>query len=176
MFVAMDAVAGARQTPGRQKTGGAPPKPPHSFSLFPSKFWDFHSLYRSVAASLKPSVAAAEKSLYDSDGFCPIGARCLLYVAAGQLLRQQQSLSVTVAAFLGPTVAAAANLWRHSVVAIAAQTTGSQSLWAHTSQFFFKFFFVFQGFARGAERRWDFLQIQLRQESATYTFDSHSRC
>ena len=28
VYVSMDAVAGARRTPGRHKTGGVPPKPP----------------------------------------------------------------------------------------------------------------------------------------------------
>ena len=43
----MDAVAGARRTRGRHKTGGAPPKPPAtiSLSLSPAVFWDFGSLY-----------------------------------------------------------------------------------------------------------------------------------
>ena len=52
VYLVMDAVAGARGTPGRLKTGGVPPKPPATIllSLFPfhgsSMFWDFGSLYR----------------------------------------------------------------------------------------------------------------------------------
>ena len=49
VYLVMDAVAGARRTPGRQKTGGVPPKPPATFplslTLWPSMFWDFGSLY-----------------------------------------------------------------------------------------------------------------------------------
>ena len=46
----MDAVAGARRTPGRLKTGGVPPKPPATIflSLWPSVFWDFGSLFRTL--------------------------------------------------------------------------------------------------------------------------------
>ena len=33
VYVAMDAVAGARRTPRRQKTGGVPPKPPATLLL-----------------------------------------------------------------------------------------------------------------------------------------------
>ena len=45
-----DAVAGARRTPGRLKTGGVPPKPPATIfiSLWPSVFWDFGSLFRTL--------------------------------------------------------------------------------------------------------------------------------
>ena len=45
-----DAVAGARRTPGRLKTGGVPPKPPATIfpSLCPSVFWDFGSLFRTL--------------------------------------------------------------------------------------------------------------------------------
>ena len=44
----LGAVAGARRTPGRLKTGGVPPKPPATIflSLWPSVFWDFGSLFR----------------------------------------------------------------------------------------------------------------------------------
>ena len=44
----MIAVAGARRTPGRLKTGGVPPKTPATifFSLSPSVFWDFGSLHQ----------------------------------------------------------------------------------------------------------------------------------
>ena len=44
----MNAVAGARRTPGRQETGGAPPKSPATIllSLLPSLFWDFGSLFQ----------------------------------------------------------------------------------------------------------------------------------
>ena len=46
----MIAVAGARRTPGRLKTGGVPPKPPATIfpSLCPSVFWDFGSLFRTL--------------------------------------------------------------------------------------------------------------------------------
>ena len=46
----MDAVAGARRTPERLKTGGVPPKPPATIfiSLWPSVFWDFGSLFRTL--------------------------------------------------------------------------------------------------------------------------------
>ena len=46
----MNAVAGARRTPGRIKTGGVPPKPPATIflSLCPSLFWDFGSLFRTL--------------------------------------------------------------------------------------------------------------------------------
>ena len=41
----MDAVAGARRTPGRLETGGVPSKPPATILLsVPSVFWDFGSL------------------------------------------------------------------------------------------------------------------------------------
>ena len=60
--IVMDAVADARRTPGRRKTGGVPPKPPATIllSLWPSTFWDFGSLYQrrcgviSHAQSRKP--------------------------------------------------------------------------------------------------------------------------
>ena len=44
----MDAVAGARWTPGRHETGGVPPKSPATnlLSLWPSAFWDFGSLHQ----------------------------------------------------------------------------------------------------------------------------------
>ena len=46
----MNVVAGARRTPGRLKTGGVPPKPPATvfISLWPSVFWDFGSLFRTL--------------------------------------------------------------------------------------------------------------------------------
>ena len=46
----MIAVAGARRTPGRLKTGGVPPKPPATIfpSLCPSVFWDFGSLFKTL--------------------------------------------------------------------------------------------------------------------------------
>ena len=46
----MNAVAGARRTPGRLKTGGVPPKTPATIflSLLPSLFWDFGSLFRTL--------------------------------------------------------------------------------------------------------------------------------
>ena len=46
----MSVVAGARRTPGRPKTGGVPPKPPATIfiSLWPSLFWDFGSLFRTL--------------------------------------------------------------------------------------------------------------------------------
>ena len=46
----MNAVAGARRTPGRLKTGGVPPKTPATIflSLWPSVFWDFGSLFRTL--------------------------------------------------------------------------------------------------------------------------------
>ena len=46
----MNAVAGARRTPGRLKTGGVPPKTPATIflSLSPSVFWDFGSLFRTL--------------------------------------------------------------------------------------------------------------------------------
>ena len=46
----MNAVAGARRTPGRLKTGGVPPKPPATIflSLLPSLFWDFGSLFKTL--------------------------------------------------------------------------------------------------------------------------------
>ena len=48
VYFVMDAVAGARRTPGRHKTGGVPPKPPATLllSLWPSAFWDFGSLHQ----------------------------------------------------------------------------------------------------------------------------------
>ena len=45
----MNAVAGARWTPGRHETGGVPPKPPATIllSVLPYVFWDFGSLCQS---------------------------------------------------------------------------------------------------------------------------------
>ena len=66
MFVdfPMDAVAGARRTPGRLKTGGVPPKPPAAIllSLWPSVFWDFGSLFRTFRGHFLRAVAAAVSS------------------------------------------------------------------------------------------------------------------
>ena len=112
VYVAMDAVAGARRTSGRHKTGGVPPKPPAtiSLSLLPSVFWDFGSFYLKALRLLR------QRKYRCSDRFCPIGARCLLHVAAS----------------LVPTVAATANsaiptLRRHSVSSVAGQF--QVSLW-----------------------------------------------
>ena len=60
----MDAVAGARRTPGRLKTGGVPPKPPATIllSLWPSVFWDFGSLFRTFGGHFSRAVAAAVSS------------------------------------------------------------------------------------------------------------------
>ena len=46
----MDAVAGARRTPGRHKTGGVPPKPPATtlLSLLPPGLLGFGSLFRTM--------------------------------------------------------------------------------------------------------------------------------
>ena len=46
----MDVVAGAQRTLGRLKTGGVPPKSPATIflSLWPSVFWDFGSLFRTL--------------------------------------------------------------------------------------------------------------------------------
>ena len=57
----MDAVAGARQTPGRLETGGVPSKPPATILLsVPSVFWDFGSLYqKALRRHLLRAVAAA---------------------------------------------------------------------------------------------------------------------
>ena len=48
VYFVMDAVAGARRTPGRLKTGRVTPKPPATthLSLLPSVFWDFGSFYQ----------------------------------------------------------------------------------------------------------------------------------
>ena len=66
MFVdfQMDAVDGARRTPGRLKTGGVPPKPPATIllSLWPSVFWDFGSLFSSFRGHFSRAVAAAVSS------------------------------------------------------------------------------------------------------------------
>ena len=69
---------------------------PHSFSLFPLMFWGFGSLYQGVAASWKPSVAAADKSLYVQTGSVQVvqGVCCTLRRPSGQLLRQRHSVSV----------------------------------------------------------------------------------
>ena len=60
----MDAVAGARRTPGRLKTGGVPPKSPVTIllSLWPSVFWDFGSLFRTFRGHFSRAVAAAVSS------------------------------------------------------------------------------------------------------------------
>ena len=60
----MDAVAAARRTPGRLKTGGVPPKPPATIilSLWPSVFWDFGSLFRTLRRHFLRAVAAAISS------------------------------------------------------------------------------------------------------------------
>ena len=61
VYFVMDAVAGARRTPGRHKTGGVPPKPPATLllSLSPLVFWDFGSLHqrRAVAAAVSSSTS-----------------------------------------------------------------------------------------------------------------------
>ena len=48
VYFVMDAVAGARRTPGRHETGGVPPKSPATtlLALWPSAFWDFGSLHQ----------------------------------------------------------------------------------------------------------------------------------
>ena len=57
----MDAVAGARQTPGRLETGDVPSKPPATILLSVSSvFWDFGSLYqKALRRHLLRAVAAA---------------------------------------------------------------------------------------------------------------------
>ena len=121
----MDAVAGARRTPGRHKTGGVPPKPPATIllSLWSSMFWDFGSLYRGVAASLALTVAAAAIRL-ELDA--ALSLRPAVVAAAIRVVPD-------VAAFLWPAVAVAANaagatLRRHSVSAVAAQTSSIAGL------------------------------------------------
>ena len=58
VYAAMDAMAGARRTPGRwRRTTKAAS---HTPSLYPPfVFWDFGSLYQGVAASFWPAVVAA---------------------------------------------------------------------------------------------------------------------
>ena len=68
VYLVMDAVAGARRTPGRHETGGVPPKSPATtlLSLWPSAFWDFGSLYqrrRGVIFFLRAVAAAVSSSL-----------------------------------------------------------------------------------------------------------------
>ena len=60
----MNAVAGARRTPGRLKTGGVPPKTPATIflSLLPSLFWDFGSLFRTFAASFSDTLSRQPSS------------------------------------------------------------------------------------------------------------------
>ena len=58
----IDAVAGARRTPGRLETGGVPSKSPATtlLSLWPSVFWDFGSVYqKALRRHLLRAVAAA---------------------------------------------------------------------------------------------------------------------
>ena len=67
----MDAVAGARRTSGRHKTGGVPPKPPATplLSLWPLVFWDFGSLHqRRAVAGCRVFVHVAAATLASCRG------------------------------------------------------------------------------------------------------------
>ena len=53
VYVAMDAVAGARRTPGRHKTGGVPPKPPATLLLsVPSDVLGLRIVVQDASAAL----------------------------------------------------------------------------------------------------------------------------
>ena len=82
----MDAVAGARWTPGRHKTGGVPPKPPATIllALWPSVFWDFGSLYLEALRRLSGQLLRQRHSV----SFQTLWRPC------GQLLRQWHSTPV----------------------------------------------------------------------------------
>ena len=117
--VAMDAVAGARRTPGRHKTGGVPPKPPATLLLsVPCNVLGLRFIVSRRRGVLE---AVCRGSGTNSDGFCLIGARCLFGVAA--------SLSPTQAI---PT------LRRHSVCSCGTDNDSS-SVSAHTSRFSSRF-------------------------------------
>ena len=127
MFVdfPMDAVAGARRTPERLKTGGVPPKPPATIllSLWPSVFWDFGSLFRTfrghslraVAAAVFVHIAAATSALCRGTSQQNIAFQMFL-----QLQTLWRLLSRHVAADVYPSPQ---TLRRHSMSAVAAQTT-----------------------------------------------------
>ena len=98
----MDAVAGARRTPGRLKTGGVPPKPPATIllSLWPSVFWDFGSLFSSFRGHFLPRLCvAAQASRTSHSRCCCSSRRCgvLYHVMSRQAcLLLQRRCGVTV--------------------------------------------------------------------------------
>ena len=95
-YVAMDAVAGARRTPGPHKTGGVPPKPPATLlSLSPLLFWDFGSLCQGVAASFWPAVAAAAFRIFPDAAASPWPAVAAAANAGSAALRRQNVSAVS---------------------------------------------------------------------------------
>ena len=85
VYVAMDAVAGARRTPGRHKTGGAPPKPPATLFLFvPSNVLGLRFIVSRRRGVVEAVCRGSGKILVRSDGFRPIGvrARCGVFLAS----------------------------------------------------------------------------------------------
>ena len=91
----MDAVAGARRTPGRLKTGGVPPKPPATIflSLWPSVFWDFDRCSGRCGVIFLRAVAAAVSS---STSLRRQTSRRQHHVCLGKLSADQLGLLTTV--------------------------------------------------------------------------------
>ena len=83
VYVEMDAVAGARRTPGRHRTGGVPPKPPAALRLsVPSNVLGLRFIVSRRRGVVEAVCRGSGNILARSDGSFPIGARCLLHVAA----------------------------------------------------------------------------------------------
>ena len=137
----MDAVAGARQTPGRLKTGGVPPKPPAAIllSLWTSVFWDFGSLFRTFRGHFLRAVAAAVSSSTIAAATSALCRGTSQQNIAFQMFLQLQTLwrlvSRHVAAGVSPSPQ---TLRRHSMSAVAAQTMGLSRFaerWSHICKY-----------------------------------------
>ena len=124
VYLVMDAVAGARRTPGRHETGVVPPKSPATtlLSLWPSAFWDFGSLHQrrrgviSYALSRQPCLRLCRCGDFGFVSRHRPAEHRIPDVSAAPTLRRHTSR---------PVAAACTLLWktlrRHSMSAVAAQ-------------------------------------------------------